>query len=175
VNPTPSLKARKLTPQQAVKLLATFYAECGPEEMGRAFAWDRPPQQLARDDTLYEFSVPGKGVVGFGKVQLDTRDASDTEAGLTIGVLPAHRRQGYWHAIVARLVKIAERLGADIATQIVYKENAEHCARVLREAEGASSPWFHAGTAWYPPPGYEYFVCPITEDGGPKKGEGESR
>lgn len=161
------LRSRQLTAQSAVKLFARFYRLCGAEECLNAFGWDDGPQgQLYPSETVYEFSVPG-AVVGFGAIQLDAHRADDDEAMLTCGVFPKHRRQGYWRAIMAWLADRAKDLGADVASQIVFKANTEHYARVKRSAMTGGS-WIHAGDVWYPSPGYGYFVLPL-DDGGTEK------
>jgi ribosomal protein S18 acetylase RimI-like enzyme len=155
------LRGRKLTAQQAVKLFQKFYDECSPEECLRAFGWSRPMPQVPPDWTVYEYS-DGADVVGFGAIEIDLHGGDDTEAMLVLGVFPACRRRGHWRAIVASLVTRAKRMGADCASQIVYKENVEHYERVMKEAKGEESPWVYAGDVWFPAPGYGYFVHPIT-------------
>ena len=164
------LRGRKLTAQSAVKLFARFYDECGPEECRRAFGWDRAQSQVRPNETTYEFSivqvepdpaVPDKRVVvGFGTIELNTHNADDTEASLVLGVFPKHRRRGHWNSIMTWLVDRARKLGADSASQIVFKENEEHYNRVRAQAR-PEGPWIYAGDVWYPMPGYGYFVHPL--------------
>jgi GNAT superfamily N-acetyltransferase len=167
------MKARKLTAQQAVKLLTEFYEQC-PEEMQKAFGWSHAPEQIGRNERVYEFRdrveilvSPSEGeglteererVIGFGIIEMNTRDAADTEAFLSAGVFPAYRRKGYWHKITAWTVQKAKDLGADYASRVVMKENETHYKRSMREAHDEKSGWTYAGDHWYPAPGYGYFV-----------------
>lgn len=160
------MKSRRLTAQQAVKLLAEFYATDSPEALENAFGWTHAPETLRRNDHVFAFEdqvtvdteAPRTAVVGFGILELNTRDAADTEAFLSVGVFPAYRRRGYWHKIMDFLLKRAEKLGADFASRTVNKENEEHYARSIREAYSEESGWIYAGDVWWPPSGHGYFV-----------------
>jgi GNAT superfamily N-acetyltransferase len=169
------MKAKRLTAQQAIKLLAEFYETDTPERMGNAFGWDHAPETLKRSEHVFSFEdqvvtpkdgEPGEpisAVVGFGILEMNTRDAADTEAFLSVGVFPAFRRRGYWHKIMAYLIERAEKLGADFASRTVNKDNEEHYARSIREAYSDESGWVYAGTNWFPGSGFGYFVWPFDE------------
>ncbi len=179
------MKGRRLTAQAAVKLFAQFFEENGAEAMGNSFGWDHAPQQLSPNEIVWEFTDgaqvgeetvdavgtdPGHTVpvvkhvvVGFGILQMNVRDASDTEAMTTVGVFKAHRRKGYWHAITAWLIRKAQHMGADYCSRYVNEDNAEHYKRSMREAYSDDTKWIHAGDIWFPHH-MGYFVYPFDED-----------
>lgn len=161
------MKAKRLTAQKAVKLLAEFYDTGTPEEMEHSFNWNHAPEILERGERVYayydlvsgdSFAESGTKLVGFGILQMNTSDARDTEAFLSCGVFAEFRRRGYWHKIMADLIAKSKELGADYCSRIVNKVNEEHYARSIREATNTDSGWVHAGDHWYPAPGHGYFV-----------------
>jgi len=168
------MKVRRLTAQQAVKLLSEFYNTC-PDEMEKAFGWSHEPETLGRNETVYEVSDDIDGadadgkverrrvVVGFGIIEMNLKDARDTEAFLSAGVFPMYRRMGYWHKITAWTVAKSKELGADFASRIVNKDNEEHYNRSMREAHTEGSGWVYAGDNWWPGKGHGYFVWPFDE------------
>lgn len=160
------MKAKRLSAQRAVKLLAEFYESGTPEEMEHSFNWSHAPEVLNRSERVYayydmisgeSFADSGVQLVGFGILEMNTHDARDTEAFLSCGVFKEYRRKGYWHKIMADLIEKSKELGADYCSRIVNKVNEEHFARSIREALGDSG-WVHAGDHWYPAPGHGYFV-----------------
>lgn len=160
------MKARKLTAQQAVKLLTEFYGTGSPEDMEHSFNWNHAPEVVRANERVYEYSDEVDGVshvVGFGILEMNLKDATDTEAFLSCGVFPDHRRKGYWHKIMADLIERAQKLGADFCSRIVNKDNEEHFNRSMREAYTEGSGWVHAGDHWYPGAGHGYFVWPFDE------------
>ena len=171
------MKMRRLTAQQAVKLLGEFYDTC-PDQMEAGFGWEHAPDQIGRNETIFEFrdkaAVPDPAhpavpdvekevVVGFGILEMNLRDAADTEAFLSAGVFPPYRRRGYWHKIMDMMIDKAKALGADFAARVVMKENEEHYRRSMREAHSEGSGWIYAGDHWHPAPGYGYFIFPFDE------------
>lgn len=173
------MKTRKLTAQQAVKMLSEFYDTGTEVEMEHSFNWSHAPEVIKSNERVYEYRdevyILGDGpigegsghketvVVGFGILEINVHDASDNEAFLSCGVFPAHRRKGYWHKIMADLIEKADKLGADFASRIVNKDNEEHYNRSMREAYTEGSGWVHAGDHWYPGLGHGYFVWPFDE------------
>lgn len=158
------MKAKRLSAQNAVKLLVEFY-EQNPEEAEKAFGWTHEPEVLRANERVYAYSDmiggdtfadSGSKVIGFGILEMNTKDARDTEAFLSCGVFPAYRRKGYWHKIMADLIVRAKDLGADFCSRTVNKENEEHYRRSMREAYSDSG-WTHSGDIWDPAPGYGYF------------------
>lgn len=178
------MKMRKLTAQQAVKLWRKFFDEHGAEQMGNSYGWEHAPGNVrggelvfAFHDTMVDESVTVQPMapnavmvhgekselVGWGSIQLKTWDATDDEAALSVGVFPQWQRRGYAQKIYALLLKKAEKLGADYASQIVYKDNEAQHARVMKDAtENPESGWIHAGENWYD--GHDYFVYPFDKD-----------
>lgn len=153
----PKVRGRLLTAQAAVKLFSKFWEACGPGECRAAFGWDRPRGVLHPNESVYEFRGEGS-VVGFGSLQINLRDADDNDAAFVCGVLPEFRRRGYWHAIAASLARRAERAGADYMSRVVFRSNAEHYERSIRESK--HGPWVYAGDVWFPD-AYGYFVLPL--------------
>lgn len=166
------VKVRRLTAQQAVKLLAAFY-DCGTEEaMANSFGWEHAPEKPP--GMVFEFSdivttVQGDiqqselTVIGFGIMEMNLKDASDTEASLWVGVFPDYRRGGYRTKILDWLCDKALALGADFASFTVNKVNVEHFNRTMREVHMTESKWLYAGDHWWPVPGHAYFVRPLDE------------
>jgi len=166
------MKAKRLTAQQAVKMLGEFYDTGTPEEMEKSFGWGHAPEVLRANERIYAYydapamktgeaspaNVEPFALVGFGILEMNLRDARDTEAFLSCGVFPQFRRRGYWHKIMADLISKAKDLGADFCSRTVNKENEEHYNRSMREAYTESSGWSHAGDHWHPSPGHGYFV-----------------
>jgi len=179
------MKVRKLSAQNAVKLLGEFYETDTPEAMENSFAWSHAPEVLRANERIYEYSdmvqvgtepvaatatdsafekpIMGWRVVGFGILEMNLRDARDTESFLSCGVFPAHRRRGYWHKIMADLIERSKKLGADFCSRTVNKENEEHYNRSMREAFSDDSGWIYAGDHIWPAPGHGYFVWPFDE------------
>jgi GNAT superfamily N-acetyltransferase len=172
-----NLIAQRLTAQQGKALLSAFYTAWGPEQMLASYGWRQIPQALMRGERMYAFMDPdvGEEFVGWGSLLLNTRDADDEEASLSVGVFPAYQRRGYRRAIIEFLSAKAARLGADRVHQVVLKTNAAHYARMRRECQDPGSPWVYAGDVWYPPPGYGYFVRSLREGGRARDGSGEGR
>jgi GNAT superfamily N-acetyltransferase len=166
------MKGRKLTAQRAVKLLAEFYETGTPEAMENSFGWSHAPDVLRQNERVYEYLdvweegnvVHNYTTVGFGILELNTRDARDTEAFLSCGVFPQFRRRGYWHKIMADLIQRSKALGADFCSRTVNKDNEEHYRRSMREAFEEGSGWVYAGDHWHPAPGYGYFVWPFSDE-----------
>ena len=150
------MKARRLTAQQAAKILAAFYEAYGPEVMKKAYSWSYPPAVLMANERMWAF-VEDEDMVGWGSSILSGRDGGDTEAILCCGVFPHHQRKGYRLRIREWMAREAKRRGADRATVHINRENAEHHARVAKEVEGGR--WHHAGSVWLPKPGYDIFTC----------------
>jgi ribosomal protein S18 acetylase RimI-like enzyme len=167
------MKMRKLTAQQAVKLWTKFFNDHGAEQMGKSYGWTHAPANVRSGELVFSFHdqiAAGSGesgdsvvtLIGWGSIQLKTWDASDDEAALSVGVFPMWQRRGYAQKIYARLLKKSQELGADYASQIVYKDNEAQHARVLKDAtENPASGWIHAGENWYD--GHDYFVYPFDE------------
>ena len=171
------MKMKRLTAQQAIRLIGEFCDTVGAMAVLLSFGWQRPPQNLRANEhvyaatdmidkkkTLAEGERKGRDaptLVGFGIIELNTHDAEDDEAFLSCGVFPAYRHRGYWHAITAWMVERARELGADYATRFVFKENEEHYTRSMREAHEPGSPWVYAGDIWFPGPGYGKFMVPL--------------
>ncbi len=181
------MKARKLTAQLAIRLLERFYFAAGAEQCLASYSWDHPPQQPP--GKVYEFSddkippdradelrdailevetapqaVAPASVVGFGIINLNTKDAQDTEAVLWVGVFPGFRRLGYRVKIMDWLADRARQLGADTASFTVNKLNKEHYDRAMRESHSEGSKWVYAGDHFKPAPGYGYWFQNLTEE-----------
>lgn len=168
------MKAKRLSAQRAIKLLSEFYETGTPIEMEHSFGWDHSPEVLRQNERVYAYydnqyvlgdKPVGEGsghmeqvLVGFGVLEMNLRDARDTEAFLSCGVFPDHRRKGYWHKIMADLITKSKDLGADFCSRTVNKVNEEHYRRSMRESYSEGSGWAHAGDHWHPAPGYGYFV-----------------
>jgi GNAT superfamily N-acetyltransferase len=169
------MRMRKLTAQQSVKLWRAFFDAHGAEQMERSYHWGAPPPVVGRDEQVFSFQDqvaprdgesgdPAMTLVGWGSIQLRTWDALDDEAFLNVGVFPPWERRGYSAKIYGALIERARKLGADCASQIVFKENEAHHARVMRAAADEKSGWIHAGERWYPGPGHDFFVYPFDDD-----------
>ena len=150
------MRAARCTAQQSAAMLAEFCTAWGPERIEAAYGWKHVPETLGRGVRMYSFTVDGVRV-GWGIMELNTHDARDNEAVLSVGVFPDHTRQGHRDSILRWMAAKAKVLGADIASMIVYKVNEEHYLRCLREAK-TGSPWVYAGDIWAPAPGYGYFI-----------------
>jgi GNAT superfamily N-acetyltransferase len=167
------LTAYRLTAQQAKTLLAQFYEAWGPEQMLASYGWQRVPKAIMRGERMYSFvdaeapvSVEATvdAVVGWGSLILNTRDADDDEASLSVGVFPDHQRKGYRRMILDFMSMKAARLGADRVHQIILKTNEAHLIRTKKETQAPDSPWVYAGDVWFPPPGHAYFVRLLSSD-----------
>lgn len=156
------LKAKRLTAQQTLKVVRAFCEAYGPEVIRSAYQWDLADVTTVKFDLAYAFSE-GADLVGWGGILLNVKDASDEEAGLTVGVFPQHQRRGYRVQILEVLVERAARLGASRASMIIYKSNAAHFNRTMRECHTEGALWKHAGDVWYPEPGYGIFVRVLEE------------
>lgn len=143
------MKVKRMTAQQTVKLWALFYEEYGPQQMYDSFGWKHTPETVPKGKLMYAFGVKGT-CVGWGGIYLNTHDATDTEAYLTVGVFKDHQGHGYRKEILEWLAKKALSLGADSVWILVFKRNTKQSARTLREAEGPGVVWRHAGAVWYP-------------------------
>ncbi len=157
---------RAMTAQQHLRHLTRFCKAHGAQVVKDAYGWTTIPPDSSTVDTEQErfwtftddeLAEPNT-VVGWGSLDLNTKAATDDEASLSIGVFPKFQRQGYRAAILRWMVDEARRLGATVASQVVYKSNEAHYKRCMREAHTAGSEWIYAGDNWYPPPGYGYFV-----------------
>lgn len=155
------LKAKRLTAQQAVKLWAEFYVAYGAEQMNASYAWTRPPVTVSTSEKVFEFLDESSNRVGWGSYVLNTRDAEDDEARLSVGVYPKYQRLGYHSTILVELSERAAKKGADYASQVVLKSNAAHYARTRRNAE--NGPWVYSGDGWFPAPGFGYFIYPLSD------------
>lgn len=161
------LTAHRLTAQQGAALLLDFYnqwEQAAPGQMEASYWWKVPPRTLFRGERMYSFAeVTSKALVGFGSFVLNTRDADDEEASLTVGVFPTHQRKGYRRLIIDFLCLKAASLGASRMQQLVYKTNALHYERTKRECQSPDSKWVWAGETWFPPEkAYGYFVRLLT-------------
>lgn len=166
------MKAKRLSAQNAVRLLSEFYRQ-NPEEAEIAFGWQHEPDVLRPNERVYayrdlvsgeSFADSGQATIGFGILEMNLKDARDDEAFLSCGVFPQYRRRGYWHKIMADLIVKAKDLGADYCSRTVNKENEEHYKRSIREAYEGSG-WVHVGDHWGPyGPGHGYFVW-LFDDG----------
>lgn len=155
------MKAVRQTAQNAAKILGAFYTAHGPDVIKAAYGWEHAPTlPRYRRFWAYYTGTPGF-LIGWGGMSFDTRDASDDEALLSVGVFPDHQRQGHRLAIYAHMAEAAKKLGADRASLIVLKSNEAQYKRHMREAHSDGSPWLYAGDVWLPAPGYGYFVCPL--------------
>jgi GNAT superfamily N-acetyltransferase len=164
------MEARKLTAQQGKALLTRFYNEWGAEQMLASYRWSTVPGTLFHGERMYAFYalVPDppevndktatEKAVGWGSFVLNTRDAKDEEASLSVGVFPSAQRQGFRVKILDFLSERAFKLGADRIQQLVYKSNETHYQRTLMESKRPGSVWIHGGDIWFPEPGYGYFV-----------------
>ena len=151
------MQARRLTAQHAVKLWSVFYDAYGSEQMGASFGWKHAPETVPAGKKVYAFGLDND-CVGWGGIYLNTNDATDDEAFLTVGVFPQHQRQGRRAVILEWLANKAFSLGADQASIIVYRANEAQYNRTMREAHVEDAKWVYAGDVWYPKPGYGYFV-----------------
>jgi ribosomal protein S18 acetylase RimI-like enzyme len=158
------MKAVRQTAQNAVKILGEFYAAHGAEVIRAAYGWEhKPVDRRGRFWAYYDEIDPQPGnLIGWGGMSFDTRDATDEEAMISVGVFPAYQRQGYRVKIYDHMVGVAKKLGAQRASLIVLKSNEAQYKRTMREAHAEGSPWIYAGDNWFPAPGYGYFVCPLT-------------
>ncbi len=165
-----SLVARRLTAQHGSILLRDFYEKweaVSPGQMAASYWWKVPPRTLIVGERMYEFTDEAKTRIGWGSFVLNTRDADDEEASLSVGVFPDQQRKGYRKLIIEFLCLKAASLGASRMQQLVYKTNAEHHERTKRECQNPNSKWIWAGETWFPPErGYGYFVRMLKEDGG---------
>lgn len=182
------MRTRKLTAQQAVKMWRAFDEAHGREQMTRSYGWEEhPPTGLRLGEHVFVFGDhvdKGDGavhaqptVVGWGSIQLNTKNADDDEAAVSVGVFPDYQRRGYAQKIYKVLLKRAEELGADYASQSIFTENAAQLARVMRLAShdkcgrgcdgDGSSGWIHCGSTWLPHT-LEHFIYPFAEEDKPK-------
>ena len=159
------MRARKLTAQQTTKIWKAFYDAYGPEQMMASYGWYHAPETV-KDKKVYAFGEKD-ACVGWGAMSLNTSDATDTEAWLSVGVFPDHQGQGYRLRILEWLAKKAIAFGADQVAIIVLRANEANYKRTLREGQVDNPKWKYAGDVWYPNPGYGYFVYvplePVTE------------
>jgi GNAT superfamily N-acetyltransferase len=161
------MKAVRQTAQNAVKTLAAFYAAHGAEQMAASYGWPQPPvQRRGRFWAYYDrtpdgYPNPPEQLIGWGGMSFDTRDASDDEAFLSVGVFPEYQRRGYRVQIYNHMSAVAKKLGAERASIIVLKTNEAQYKRTMREAHAEGSAWIYAGDNWFPAPGYGYFVRPL--------------
>ena len=173
------LTAHRLTAQHGAVLLQDFYErweKAAPGQMEASYWWKRPPRTLVVGERMYSFEDPAiptirlhaeatPTVIGFGSFVLNTRDADDEEASLTIGVFPEHQRKGYRRLIIDFLCMKAALLGASRMQQLVYKTNAVHYERTKKECQDPASKWVWAGDIWYPPEkALGYFIRILKED-----------
>jgi hypothetical protein len=171
VTGTGFVRPSRLTAQQAVALLRTFYAAYGPEQMDASYGWKHVPEQLVPGERFYRFmdqvtvpeneGPPDVCVVGWGSLVMNTRDATDDSAACSAGVFPLFQRRGYHRKIMDWLCEKSAGLGAVRATRIVYKVNEAHYKRTKKVCEDPASGWVYAGDIWFPAPGYGYFVKPF--------------
>lgn len=164
------MKAVRQTAQNAVKILDQFCDAYGMEQIKASYGWQQKPvQRKGRFWAYYDRLIvegcaeegtakEGDVLVGWGGMSFDTRDASDDEAFLSVGVFPEHQRKGYRLAIYDHMIHHARELGADLASIIVLKSNEAQYQRTMREAHTAGSKWIYGGDVWEPAPGYGYFV-----------------
>lgn len=157
-----ALRAKKLTAQQAVKVITTFCEAHGREQMTASYGWDTAPDSFPPSERVWSFHS-GQDLVGWGLLQLNTHNANDDEAALTVGVFPEHQRSGHRVAILDWMSQKALLLGAAKASMMVLKTNEAHYKRTMREAHQAGSTWVYAGDNWFPPPGFGYFVRLLRE------------
>lgn len=160
------LRARRLTPRNAVKVWAAFYEAHGAEVCVRAYGWDAPPAVPSSERVWAFYGLDGLDdseppMIGWGSMNLATRNPNDDEAMVSTGVFPQYQRRGYQRAIHAWLARKAADLGADTMSRTVRKDNVEAWERAIGQALDPGSPWIHAGDTWYPAPGYSYFVWPL--------------
>jgi GNAT superfamily N-acetyltransferase len=165
------VKAVRQTAQNATKILRTFYEAHGADVMMAAYGWREPTERmLKRNERFWAYydrperpdgAPDDPSLVGWGSLDLNTRDAEDTDAHLVVGVFPAYQRRGYRRAIYEHMVTQAEKLGADQCSIIVKKSNEAQFKRTMREAHEPDSTWVYAGDVWFPAPGYGYFVRPL--------------
>jgi hypothetical protein len=158
--PQAKLSVRKLTARRAAQLIERFFEAQGPEKMKAAYGWDNAQSgtQFYRDEKFWSFSNSAGEVVGWANMFFSTKDPSDNEAHIMLGVFPAHERKGYRLMIFGWLARKAKSLGADMMTMTVSKANEAHYERSLREAASEDSPWIHSGDVWCPAPGYGHFL-----------------
>lgn len=160
------MKARKLTAQQFVPLIQSFCTAHGADQIKASYGWDRPSTTMFRGETVWEYSVKHEPadcseVVGWGSMHFNTRDAEEGDATLIVGVFPLFQGQGFRTKILDWMSARAKKLGATTASMIVYKANAKHYNRVMKECHTEGSPWLYAGDVWLPAPGYGMFVRPL--------------
>lgn len=157
------LRIARLTAQNYAKLMYDFCEAHGPDQIRASYGWTSGETQvLCRNERVYAFGYD-EVIVGWGGIILNTTEVTNDEASLTVGVFPAHQRQGYRTQILEWLCQKAAALGADVASMIVRKENEAHYRRTMREAHTAGSLWLYAGDFWLPRPGYGYFVRPLND------------
>jgi GNAT superfamily N-acetyltransferase len=160
------VKARKLTAQQFVPLIRSFCEAHGRDQIKASYGWDAPSTTMFKGETVWEFTdwldpKPTDGVVGWGSMHFNTRDAEEGDATLIVGVFPAWQGRGYRTQILDWMSARAKKLGATTASMIVYKSNEKHYNRVMKECHTEGSPWLYAGDCWYPAPGFGMFVRPL--------------
>lgn len=179
-----SLRAKRLTAQQAGDLWADFYEAYGPEVMEQAYGWESPTsRQIRKGERVWAFhdtaptpiasimdqiAEPGgiafteyEARVGWGACYLSLDDPDDIEAVLVVGVFPDFRGRGYRLAILDWMAAWAKKRGAKYARIIVFAENEANHQRHHDEAD--RGPWIWAGDVWYPDP-YSIFVRALTEE-----------
>lgn len=140
------------------------------EQIKASYGWESPAGSLLKGETAWVFEdeipmvepgAPTFDAIGWGSMNLNVRDSEDEVAGICVGVFPAYQRKGYRTKIREWICARAKKLGATHASIMVYKTNAAHYKRNMRESTREGSSWIYAGDVWYPEPGYGLFVRPL--------------
>src|SRR3990167_6544629 len=97
--------------------------------MSSSYGWRHATETIHKGKKVYIFGDGDDSecnpltTVGWGAIYLNTNDATDDEAFLSVGVYPASARKGYRLKILAWLAQRAFSLGASQVSILVFKGN----------------------------------------------------